>query len=76
MRALNMASITSTITSTNCQTRGVHTLCHCFTTHLLESGTNIRDIQELLGHNHVETTVVYTHVVRQLAPPVQSPLDA
>ena len=53
----------------------VHSLRHSFATHLLEGGTNIRVIQELLGHKNVETTMIYTHVMRQNMWNVRSPLD-
>ena len=54
----------------------VHTLRHCFATHLLMSGVNIREVQELLGHKNVETTMIYTHVMRDMAGAPKSPLDA
>jgi site-specific recombinase XerD len=52
-----------------------HTFRHCFATHLLQTGCDIRTVQELLGHADVRSTMIYTHVMGKRALGVMSPLD-
>jgi integron integrase len=66
-QGMNEAGITKKATS--------HSFRHSFATHLLERGTDIRTIQQLLGHADLRTTMIYTHVAKAGAAGVQSPLD-
>jgi|Deesub1362A_J573_1020465.scaffolds.fasta_scaffold02508_5 integron integrase len=66
-KAVKEAGITKSAT--------VHSLRHSFATHLLEDGYDLRTVQELLGHRHINTTMVYTHVAKRNILGVKSPLD-
>ncbi|MEM7166409.1 MAG: integron integrase [Planctomycetota bacterium] len=70
-KAIRAAAISSGLG----QRVSAHTLRHSFATHLLESGQDIRTIQELLGHQSVKTTMIYTHVLNRGGLGVRSPLD-
>ena len=54
---------------------GIHTLRHCFATHLLEAGVDVRTIQMLLGHRTLDTTTRYLRITRQHLATVRSPFD-
>ncbi len=52
-----------------------HTFRHCFSTHLMDNGLEVRFIQELLGHKDIKTTMIYTHVTNRHIGQIRSPLD-
>jgi len=57
------------------KTGSIHSLRHAYATHLLENGTDIRYIQDLMGHNDIRTTIRYTHVAKKAIEKIQSPID-
>jgi len=74
-RSLQKVFMDAKLTAGNNKKGGIHSLRHSFATHLLEQGTDIRVIQELLGHNSLKTTQRYTHVSVRHISQTQSPLD-
>lgn len=70
-RAIKKAAVAAQIT----KRVSVHTQRHSFATHLLEAGTDIRTIQQLLGHSNLQTTMIYTHVATKNRLGVERPLD-
>jgi site-specific recombinase XerD len=66
-QAVKKAGVSKTVTP--------HTMRHCYATHLLDGGTDIKYIQELLGHRDIKTTLIYTHVTNHSLSKIQSPLD-
>ena len=76
LELMAVASHCSAIVRPICKPVSVHTLRHPFATHLLQSGTDIRTVHELLGHSDVPTPMIYTNVLKVAAGGTASPLDA